>query len=158
MQRRCVGRCAVWAKVVGTNLMGAANVTWSAVRHLRERDSARIVNVSSRGAFRGEPTAPAYGASKAGLNAFGQSIAVALAPHGITVATVAPGFVETEMAQIRSPVRTWWRGAGSDATKTAAATPAATATANRPPRQPAASAVTPASNRPPIPPTVVPAT
>jgi NAD(P)-dependent dehydrogenase (short-subunit alcohol dehydrogenase family) len=58
----------------------------------------RIVNVSSRGAFRGEPGQPAYGASKAGLNAFGQSLARALAPHGIAVASVAPGFVDTDMA------------------------------------------------------------
>ena len=57
------------------------------------------MNVSSRGAFRGEPECPAYGASKAGLNAFGQSMAQALAPHGITVGTVAPGFVETDMAR-----------------------------------------------------------
>ena len=48
--------------------------------------------------FRGEPGQPAYGASKAGLNAFGQSLARALAPLGITVATVAPGYVDTEMA------------------------------------------------------------
>jgi NAD(P)-dependent dehydrogenase (short-subunit alcohol dehydrogenase family) len=58
----------------------------------------RIVNVSSRGAFRGEPRHPAYGASKAGLNGFGQSMARALAPLGISVGTVAPGYVETEMA------------------------------------------------------------
>jgi len=56
------------------------------------------VNVSSRGAFRGEPDHPAYAASKAGLNAFGQSMAVALAPQGVVVGTVAPGFVETDMA------------------------------------------------------------
>jgi 3-oxoacyl-[acyl-carrier protein] reductase len=54
--------------------------------------------LSSRGAFRGEPGQPAYGASKAGLNAFGQSLALALAPHGIAVTTVAPGFVDTDMA------------------------------------------------------------
>jgi NAD(P)-dependent dehydrogenase (short-subunit alcohol dehydrogenase family) len=57
----------------------------------------RIVNVGSRGAYRGEPAHPAYGASKAGLHAFGQSLAVALAPHGITVAAVAPGYVATDM-------------------------------------------------------------
>jgi NAD(P)-dependent dehydrogenase (short-subunit alcohol dehydrogenase family) len=54
--------------------------------------------VSSRGAFRGEPGQPAYGASKAGLNALGQSLAVTLAPHNITVSAVAPGFVQTDMA------------------------------------------------------------
>jgi len=58
----------------------------------------RIVNVSSRGAFRGEPGQPAYGASKAGLNALGQSLAIALAPHNIMVTGVAPGFVDTDMA------------------------------------------------------------
>jgi 3-oxoacyl-[acyl-carrier protein] reductase len=69
------------------------------VEHMREIGAGgQIINVSSRGAFRGEPGQPAYGASKAGLNAFGQSLAQALAPLGISVATVAPGFVNTEMA------------------------------------------------------------
>ncbi|HWF80658.1 MAG TPA: SDR family oxidoreductase [Streptosporangiaceae bacterium] len=86
-----------WQATIGINLIGAANVTWCAVRHMKER-GGRIINVSSRGAFRGEPDSPAYGASKAGLNAFGQSLAVALAPHRIAVTTVAPGFVATDMA------------------------------------------------------------
>lgn len=85
-----------WRRTLDTNLFGAANAIWCAARHLRER-GGRIVNVSSRGAFRGEPGAPAYGASKAALNSLGQSLAVALAPYGIAVATVAPGFVETDM-------------------------------------------------------------
>lgn len=84
-----------WQRTVAVNLLGAANVTWCAVRHMGP--GGRIVNVSSRGAFRGEPDQPAYAASKAGLNALGQSLAVALAPHRIAVATVAPGFVETDM-------------------------------------------------------------
>jgi 3-oxoacyl-[acyl-carrier protein] reductase len=86
-----------WRHTLGVNLVGAANVTWCAVRHMLEGGGGRIVNVSSRGAFRGEPTAPAYGASKAGLNALGQSLARELAPHGISVLTVAPGYVETDM-------------------------------------------------------------
>jgi 3-oxoacyl-[acyl-carrier protein] reductase len=85
-----------WQATIGVNLIGAANVTWCAVRHMKER-GGRIINVSSRGAFRGEPDSPAYGASKAGLNAFGQSLAIALAPYRIAVATVAPGFVATDM-------------------------------------------------------------
>lgn len=84
-----------WRRTIDTNLVGAANAIWCAVRHMGS--GGRIVNVSSRGAFRGEPGQPAYAASKAGLNALGQSLAVALAPHGIAVATVAPGFVETDM-------------------------------------------------------------
>jgi len=88
----------VWQDTIGLNLIGAANVTWCAVRHMIAGGGGRIVNVSSRGAFRGEPSHPAYGASKAGLNALGQSLAVALAPLGITVAAVAPGYVQTDMA------------------------------------------------------------
>jgi 3-oxoacyl-[acyl-carrier protein] reductase len=86
---------AAWRRTLDVNLVGPANVMWSAVRHMSR--GGRIVNVSSRGAFRGEPNSPAYGASKAGLNALGQSLAIALAPLGIAVGTVAPGFVETDM-------------------------------------------------------------
>jgi 3-oxoacyl-[acyl-carrier protein] reductase len=89
---------AAWQQTLAVNLTGAANVTWCAVRHMIPRGGGRIVNVSSRGAFRGEPGQPAYGASKAGLNALGQSLARDLAPHGIAVTTVAPGFVATDMA------------------------------------------------------------
>jgi 3-oxoacyl-[acyl-carrier protein] reductase len=92
---------AAWQATLGVNLIGAANVTWCAVRHMMAAGGGRVVNVSSRGAFRGEPGQPAYGASKAGLNAFGQSLARALAPHGISVGTVAPGYVETDMAATR---------------------------------------------------------
>jgi 3-oxoacyl-[acyl-carrier protein] reductase len=88
----------VWSRTLAVNLTGAAHATFSAVPHLARDGGGAVVNVSSRGAFRGEPDCPAYGASKAGLNAFGQSMAVALAPLGISVATVAPGFVDTEMA------------------------------------------------------------
>ncbi len=89
---------AAWQQTLAVNLTGAANVTWCAVQHMIPGGGGRIINVSSRGAFRGEPGQPAYGASKAGLNAFGQSLAVALAPYRIAVATVAPGFVDTDMA------------------------------------------------------------
>jgi 3-oxoacyl-[acyl-carrier protein] reductase len=86
-----------WEDTLGVNLVGAANVTWCAVQHMVEA-GGHIVNVASRGAFRGEPKAPAYGASKAGVIAFGQSLARALGPHGIAVTSVAPGFTETDMA------------------------------------------------------------
>ena len=98
---------AAWQATLGVNLVGAANATWCAVRHMTAGGrGGRIVNVGSRGAYRGEPTHPAYGASKAGLHAFGQSLAVALAPHGITVASVAPGYVQTDMTteELATPV------------------------------------------------------
>ena len=86
-----------WRETLAVNLTGTANVTWCAVQYLKET-GGRIVNVTSRGAYRGEPRHPAYGASKAGLNSFGQSMARALAPLGIAVASVAPGYVATDMA------------------------------------------------------------
>ncbi|PRY50582.1 NAD(P)-dependent dehydrogenase (short-subunit alcohol dehydrogenase family) [Geodermatophilus tzadiensis] len=89
----------VWAQTLAVNLVGAANATFRAVPHLRAAGGGAVVNVSSRGAFRGEPDNPAYGASKAGMNAFAQSMALALAPLGIAVTAVAPGFVQTEMAR-----------------------------------------------------------
>jgi 3-oxoacyl-[acyl-carrier protein] reductase len=87
---------ASWRRTLDVNLVGAANATWAALRHMP--DGGRIVMVSSRGAFRGETTHPAYAASKAGLVALGQSLARTLGPRGISVTSVAPGFVETEMA------------------------------------------------------------
>ncbi|MBX3065335.1 MAG: SDR family oxidoreductase [Anaerolineae bacterium] len=87
-----------WRQTLNANLIGVANTCYCAAQHMIKFGGGRIVNVSSRGAFRGEPDAPAYGASKAGLNALSQSLAKALAPHNIFVGVVAPGWVETEMA------------------------------------------------------------
>ena len=87
-----------WHDTLAVNLLGAANAAWCAVPHMIEAGGGRIVNVSSRGAFRGEPRSPAYGASKAALVAFGQSLARALGPHRIAVTTVAPGWTVTDMA------------------------------------------------------------
>lgn len=88
-----------WKRTLDTNLVGSANAAYWAVRYMKEKGGGRIVNVTSRGAFRGEPEAPAYGASKAGQNALSQSLAKALAPYNIFVYAVAPGWVETDMAQ-----------------------------------------------------------
>ena len=85
-----------WTRTLAINLTGAANVTWCAVRHMGQ--GGRIVFVTSRGAFRGEPDHPAYGASKAGMVSLAQSLARALGPQGIAVTAVAPGLVETDMA------------------------------------------------------------
>jgi 3-oxoacyl-[acyl-carrier protein] reductase len=88
----------IWRQTIETNLIGPANLMHAVVPHMDAAGGGRIVNVSSRGAFRGEPSHPAYGASKAGLNSLGQSMARALGRHGIYVTTVAPGYVETDMA------------------------------------------------------------
>lgn len=86
-----------WQHTLSVNLLAPAHLSYHAAQHMMGRGGGRIVNVSSRGAFRGEPESPAYGASKAGLNALSQSLAQRLAPYGIFVGVVAPGFVETDM-------------------------------------------------------------
>ncbi len=88
-----------WKRIVDTNLTSAGNLSFCAAKIMITSGGGRIVNVSSRGAFRGEPLMPWYGASKAGMNAMGQSLAQALGPKNVYVYTVAPGFVETEMAK-----------------------------------------------------------
>ena len=72
-----------WQRTLATNLLGPAHVMYWAAQHMVRQGGGRIVNISSRGAFRGEPQMPAYGASKAGLNALSQSLAQALAPHSV---------------------------------------------------------------------------
>ena len=86
-----------WQQTLAANLFGPANLSFLVARHMVEHGGGRIVNISSRGAFRGEPDALAYGASKAGLNAMSQSMAKALGAHGVFVFVVAPGFVETDL-------------------------------------------------------------
>ncbi|ATE53964.1 SDR family NAD(P)-dependent oxidoreductase [Actinosynnema pretiosum] len=87
----------VWRRSVEVNLLGTVDLTHRVVARMVARSvPGRVVNIGSRGAYRGEPDHPAYGATKAALHAFGQSIAVSLAPHGIAVASVAPGFIATE--------------------------------------------------------------
>jgi NAD(P)-dependent dehydrogenase (short-subunit alcohol dehydrogenase family) len=85
-----------WQQTINTNLIGAANVCYCAARHMTERRSGKIINVGSRGGYRGEPLAPAYGASKAGLHALSQSLAKYLGQYNVLVTAVAPGFVETD--------------------------------------------------------------
>jgi len=89
---------AAWQRTIGINLLGPANLSHLAANAMAAAGGGRIVYLSSRGAFRGEPRAPAYGAAKAGLNALSQSLAKALAPQHVYVFCLAPGWVETEMA------------------------------------------------------------
>ena len=86
----------VWRRTIDTNLIGSAHIMFFSSRAMKKSGGGKFINISSRGAFRGEPSAPAYGASKAGLNSLGQSMAVALAKDNIFVYTLAPGFVNTD--------------------------------------------------------------
>ena len=87
-----------WEDIIAANLLGPASLSHHAARAMAGSGGGRIVSISSRGAFRGEPDSPAYGASKAGLNSLSQSLAKALAPQAVLVYCIAPGWVETEMA------------------------------------------------------------
>ena len=83
-------------ETLDTNLIGASNLCYLAARHMIEgwrEDCKRLLPWCFPWG-----TQPPYGASKAGLNALSQLLAVALAPHNITVGVVAPGLVETDMA------------------------------------------------------------
>lgn len=89
---------AIWDRTLAVNLTAAAHLSHLAARELAARGGGRIIAISSRGAFRGEPDAPAYAASKAGLNALIQSLARALAPRHVYTFVIAPGWVDTDMA------------------------------------------------------------
>jgi NAD(P)-dependent dehydrogenase (short-subunit alcohol dehydrogenase family) len=62
-----------------------------------KQGGGRIVNISSRGAFRGEPTGPAYGASKSAIVNLTKSLAALYATDGIRVNAIAPGWIETKL-------------------------------------------------------------
>ncbi len=97
---------SAWRTTLSTNLAAPAGLALLAAQSMARRADprdpwfgrGRMVNISSRGAFRGEPDAPAYASAKAGLNALSQSMAKALAARAIYVYCVAPGWVETDMA------------------------------------------------------------
>lgn len=90
---------SAWDDVIATNLRGAWLVTHDALPGMIAGDWGRIVYVSSVAAFRPTSKSAAYAASKAGLVAMAKSVAIDVAPHGITVNTVHPGIVDTAMVR-----------------------------------------------------------
>jgi 3-oxoacyl-[acyl-carrier protein] reductase len=84
-----------WAAVLATNLTGAFTVTRAALPLMKS--GAAIVNVGAVVGLRGFPGDVAYGSAKAGLSGMTQVLAMELAPQGIRVNLVVPGFVDTEM-------------------------------------------------------------
>lgn len=87
-----------WQQTFALNVFGAANVSFHALRAMREAGGGTIINIASRAAFRGETEFADYGASKAALVNLTRSIARGCAKHGIRANCVAPGFIATEMA------------------------------------------------------------
>jgi len=98
---------AAWQHSLALNLQAPVNLAFLVANAMMTQGSGKIINITSRGAFRGEPTAPAYGAAKSGLNSASQSLALALGPHGIHVYAVAPGWTETPAASPRIRTAGW---------------------------------------------------
>jgi NAD(P)-dependent dehydrogenase (short-subunit alcohol dehydrogenase family) len=88
-----------WKNTFEVNVFGAANAAFLAMRVMRRNGGGKIINVSSRAAFRGETEFADYGASKAALVNLTRSIARACAKDNIVASCVAPGFIATEMAK-----------------------------------------------------------
>jgi 3-oxoacyl-[acyl-carrier protein] reductase len=96
-----------WAQCMHLNLTAPMNLAFLVSKVMINQQSGKIVNITSRGAFRGEPNAPAYGAAKSGLNSASQSLALALGSQGIHVYAVAPGWTETPSASPRIRAAGW---------------------------------------------------
>jgi 3-oxoacyl-[acyl-carrier protein] reductase len=86
-----------WDQVLGTNLMGTVHCTKAVCRGMIRERYGRIVNLTSVVGLTGNAGQSAYAASKAGIVGFTKAMARELAPRGITVNAVAPGFIDTEM-------------------------------------------------------------
>jgi short-subunit dehydrogenase len=83
--------------VIRTNLLGPMYAFEAVLPGMLQRGSGHLVGISSMAALKGLPTAAAYSASKAGLNAYLESIRISLRRKRIAVTTICPGFVKTEM-------------------------------------------------------------
>jgi short-subunit dehydrogenase len=91
-------------EVLAVNLDGALATVAGVLPEMRRRGSGQIALVSSLGAYYGLPQTPTYCASKAALRAYGEALRLRLAPQGVAVSVVLPGYVETSMtARLRGP-------------------------------------------------------
>jgi NAD(P)-dependent dehydrogenase (short-subunit alcohol dehydrogenase family) len=90
-------RRETWERTLNVNTVALALLTAAAGRHMRDAGRGRIVNVTSPASRMALPLYTAYAASKAAVDAITRSAAVALAPHGVQVNSVAPGMMDTEM-------------------------------------------------------------
>jgi len=86
-----------WGRVLDVNCKGVFLCCQAAARRMIPRQQGRIINAASGQAVQARAFTPHYAASKAGVVAITQSLALELAPHGITVNAYCPGVIETEM-------------------------------------------------------------
>ena len=88
-----------WAEVIDTNLNSVFRMTKLVVKGMLKKKWGRIINISSISGSMGNPGQTNYSASKAGVEAFSRSLAKELGSRNITVNSVAPGFIQTDMTQ-----------------------------------------------------------
>jgi 3-oxoacyl-[acyl-carrier protein] reductase len=89
-----------WDEVIDVNLKGAFNVIQNVARPMIRQKSGKIISISSIVGSLGNPGQTNYVASKAGIDGLTKSAARELAPKGITVNAVAPGFIESDMTDV----------------------------------------------------------
>jgi 3-oxoacyl-[acyl-carrier protein] reductase len=89
-----------WDAVIAVNLKGVFNFTRAVARPMMKQRSGRIVNIASVVGITGNAGQANYSASKGGVIALTKTAAQELAPRGINVNAVAPGFIETEMTGV----------------------------------------------------------
>jgi acetoacetyl-CoA reductase len=95
-----------WSAVIGTNLDSVFNVTKQFLDGMVERGFGRIINVSSVNGQKGQRGQTNYSAAKAGMHGFTMALAQEVAKNGVTVNTVSPGYIGTEMVMaIKEEVR-----------------------------------------------------
>ncbi len=95
-----------WYDVINTNLNSVFNVTRQVVEGMTDRGWGRIINVSSVNALKGQFGQTNYSAAKAGMHGFSKALAQEVVRKGVTVNTISPGYVATEMVMaIRTEVR-----------------------------------------------------
>ena len=88
-----------WEEVINTNLNGVFRVTRLVIKNMVKQRWGRVINISSISGIMGNSGQTNYSASKAGLDGFTRSLAKELGSRNITVNSVAPGFIETDMTQ-----------------------------------------------------------
>ena len=86
-------------RIISVNTLGVVNTVTPLLPRLIGRRAGQIAIVSSLSAFVGVPASPAYSASKAAAGVYGDALRRLLAPHGVRITTVYPGFVDTAMSQ-----------------------------------------------------------
>ena len=86
-----------WMDVINTNLSSIYRLSKACLRDMMKARLGRIVNITSVVALSGNPGQANYAAAKAGIIGFTKSLAQEVASRGITVNSIAPGFIETDM-------------------------------------------------------------